>query len=380
MKIRRIQIRHFRNLDSIELFPSTGLSWFFGPNGQGKTNLLEALYVALRGRSFRPYSSKSDWSPLPANGARPEIRMEILDERGFTTECSFGMATSGSWEATVNGKRISIGRVRSLIPIVAFSPDDHALIRWEPEVRRNFLDDMMSDVGPGYAEAHHRYQEALKSRNRLLKSFEGKLAATVQDELIAWSETLANCGLELSKMRREMWPSFERNFLSIVEKLFEGTGSRLELSFAQDYEGPLSGESCLEHMLTGLQKDLDTGWTHRGPHRDDFHVILNGADSRSTASQGQSRLIALALKWAHGSWVYEERDELPVFLVDDFSSEFDAQRREALLSFLRSTKGQVFVTGTDRSLVDSGTFCDYNLYSVRRGVVEPAKTHGEMNV
>lgn len=378
MKIQRAQIRHFRNLVDVELHPHVETNWFLGQNGQGKTNILESLYVGCRGRSFRPYSSKNDWLPQKVAG-QPHLFMEIVDSRKFSIEVTFALNEGGSWESGLNGKRIPIAKTRSLIPIVAFSPDDHALIRWEPEIRRHFLDDMMSDVGPGYIEALNRYQEALKSRNKVLKNLDFTQQG-MNAELMAWSETLTDCAIELCQMRREMWPSFVKYFLEVSRELFLGSGIQIDLKMMEDYSGPLKSEDFLEFLLKDLAKDQVTKWTHRGPHRDDFQVLLNGADSKSVASQGQARMIALALKWAHGQWVMEERGELPIFLVDDFSSEFDAERRQSLLSFLKGTKGQVFLTGTERSLVDSGAFSDYNLYTVCRGAVQAERPFGELNV
>lgn len=382
MRIDRLRVRSFRNIREAEIAPSRGLNWVFGENGQGKTNLLESLFVSLRGRSFRPYSSRVDWLPKETSGLPPLIQTDVSDERGYRFEARYAF-NGRQWESHLGEKRAPVSKVRSLVPVVAFSPDDHALVRWEPDLRRDFLDEMFTDVCPGYAESTERFQIALKSRNRVLKAAGRETWSIVtRAEIEAWSETLAACAAEIWSFRRELWPVFERHFLEVAENLFS---AKLELRYLPDFGGDVSHANCLSHILASADVDRETGWTHRGPHRDDFSVLIDGIEGRTGASQGQSRLIALTLKWTHARWVHRERDEVPIFLVDDFSSELDATRRLALLNFLASTKGQVFISGTEPSLIDSANFSDYNFYTVWRGVVSshgprPASGLGAMNV
>src|SRR5690606_23056413 len=118
-----------------------------------------------------------------------------------------------------------------------------------------------------------------------------------------------------------------------------------------------------------FQKDLATGWTHRGPHRDDFSIQWNGLDSRSKSSQGQARLLALSLRWTHALWVSQERRELPLFLIDDFSNELDILRRKKLLELLGQISGQILITGTDPNSAEVAFFSEFRNFNVNKGEV-----------
>ncbi|MBS1986171.1 MAG: DNA replication and repair protein RecF [Bdellovibrionales bacterium] len=368
MRVSELRIRGFRNLSQVELKPVAGLNWIVGPNGQGKTNILEALYVTLKGQSFRPYSQRKDWlarsAGAPTTGSSG-VHVHVREERGFENICEMRLTERGSWSFFLNEKRAPSAQLRTLVPIVVFSPDDHALVRKEPETRRAFLDDMLTDVCPGYVESLLRYNLALKSRNKLLRDEEAWKRASYRQEIETWTQALTLAGLDLLTLRREMWPAFSRHFDEIVRGLF--TDYRPEVRYGQDFEGELNQIKLYSYIMDSWETDRATGWTHRGPHRDDLLLSIGGLESRAHASQGQSRMIALALKWSHAEWVQAVRNEIPIFLVDDFSSEFDAQRRSRLLSFLGDKKGQVFVTGTELSMVDSRAFSDYNLYTVLKG-------------
>lgn len=372
MKVRALEIRSFRNLAHVSLLPSAGLNGFWGPNAQGKTNVLEALFAATRGKSFRPYSSKSDWIPRLRSQAQlpPEVKISLEDRRGYTTELLLNLGANDKWELFLNGKRTFPSLVRSKVAVVVFSPDDHGLVREGPEYRRDFMDELFTDVCPGYAEVLARFEKALKSRNLLLRR-----EAIPDAELRTWSQLLAEAAAQLGALRNEIWPEFRLNFLRIAGELFAGFSGALEIRLEADIarEDGRVPESTdyLDAFRHCFEKDKATGWTHRGPQRDDFTVLLDGADARTTFSQGQARLLALSLKWTHAQWVSSQRAEPPLFLLDDFSSELDAQRRELLLQQIRGLSGQIFVTGTDSTLVDSSGISEYTFWDVSQGILTP---------
>jgi DNA replication and repair protein RecF len=375
VKVTLLTVQGFRNLQPLRFEPSPGINGFFGANGQGKTNILESLYATLKGKSFRPYAGRADW--LPALGPKEcQVNVEVEDDRGYSSHArmTYSQSGRGQWDFLFNGKKVSPARIQERIPVVVFSPDDHALVRLEPEVRRSFLDDMLCDVGPGYAETLTRFETALRSRNRILKQLRDEGSSTGSPELGAWSEAVCQSALDIWQARWELWPNFARHFDAIVHNLDWDETFAPTLRFEPDLSEAPTLEKCRQHILRDVRTDIALGWTRRGPHRDDFRVLLKDVEARAGASQGQSRLIALALKWAHAEWVREGRGELPIFLVDDFSSEFDASRRARLLQFLKDVRGQVFLTGTEASLVDSEAFWDYNLQFVARGVTGPS-TH-----
>lgn len=375
MKVRLLEIRSFRNLSNVIVRPNAGLNGFWGPNAQGKTNILEALFAATRGKSFRPYSSKIDWIPRKApenaqESPRTDIKVVLEDGRGFSTDLALSLLPNGKWDFSLNGKRTLPVTVRSKVAVVVFSPDDHSLVREGPEYRRDFMDELFTDVCPGYAEVHTRFEKALRSRNSILRR-----EIIPKDELRTWTQLLAESATQLGQLRRDIWPEFREIFLSIAGDLFCGFSGKLEIQQVADVpqagDQPLTPEDYLEAFRLSSEKDRATGWTHRGPQRDDFSVLLDGGAARTTFSQGQARLLALSLKWTHAEWVRAQRGDPPVFLLDDFSSELDARRRELLLQQIQDLSGQIFVTGTDPSLVDSLGISEYTFWDVFQGVLTP---------
>ena len=376
MKLKRLEIENFRNIRRAKLYPSSGLNGFWGANGQGKTNLLEALYACLRGKSFRPYASRADWIPKFPDGST-RVLAEFEDERGFQAECLMFQNAQKKWDFLINGKKARPSHLRERFSIVAFSPDDHELIRGGPEIRRSFLDDVFMDICPGYTEVLERFEKALKQRNHVLRSMAAQTESEFRKwnlELDTWTRTLAEQGFELLQLRRELWPTFEEKFLKVIHELFFGHSLEIEVKYLFDIgikQKVNLNNDLYQAIKTDFHKDLATAWTHRGPQRDDFEILINQSPTRMAASQGQARLLALALKWMHAEWVRNVRGALPLFLIDDFSSELDAGRRKQLLSLITNISGQHFVSGTERSVVDSAPNYEYTHYFVHEGFFEP---------
>lgn len=199
------------------------------------------------------------------------------------------------------------------------------------------------------------------------------------EELRTWTQVLAIAAEEIMSLRREVWPEYRRHFLDITKSLFEEALSDLDISYEHDSKEKLNKFDKLEyyHLIQdSLATDLATGWTHRGPHRDDFSMWLGGLDARSKASQGQARLLALALRWTHAVWAERQRGEIPLFLIDDFSNELDGLRRKKLLDLLGTNSGQILMTGTDAKSVDSSSLSAYRKYEVEDGKIREVTLNG----
>lgn len=372
MKITHFEIRNFRNIESVKIAPSSGLTAFWGSNGQGKTNLIEALHACLRGKSFRNYATREDWIPEAAPGGPTAVQIFLEDSKSYPQDCELRRnPVDKKWTFLLNGKKTRARSIAEKVPVVVFSPDDHAMIRSGPEVRRHYVDNLWTDICPGYVEALDRYEKSLKSRNELLKNPE---IHRIREELHVWTELVAASAVDVAQLRRDLWPRFQERFLRISRELFADAEKPQSLTLEENVpaQGELTKELYLAAHREGFDRDLATGWTHRGPHRDDFSILMErGGESRTRASQGQARLYALALRWTHAEWVKDERGEPPLFFIDDFSSELDSQRRETLLTLIHRQSGQLIMTGTERSLVDSGTFSDYTHYHVKTGHFDP---------
>jgi DNA replication and repair protein RecF len=377
VRISEVQIEYFRNIQSVSFVPNSAVNFFIGANGQGKTSLLEAIYACLKGDSFRPYSKRLDWkSRLSGTPVTSQVRLKVRDEREADWDVGL-QSTEKSWMSFFNQKRISRDLLTAKHPVVCFSPDDHSIIRGDPDLRRSFLDSVLIDVCPGYSELLGRYQNCLKQRNKLLRDLKNSpdKNTLLRDQLSIWTENLAlNC-IDLVKLKFELWPIYEKYFFSVSKKIFSSIEQEsLSLKFMPHLvadENELSLEFVRRQLNASLEADLATGWTHRGPHRDDFEIFFNYQPSRTCASQGQARLLALTLKWAHSAWIEEQRSEKPIFLVDDFSSELDARRRSKLLELFQQDKWQIFITSTDHAWVDSLAFSDYTIFEVFEGGISP---------
>jgi len=380
VKITRVQIRSFRNIKESSYIPNDELNGFWGENGQGKTNYLEALYASFRLKSFRPYCSKSDW--FPSNDEQIEnskIQIDLIDSRGLEIQLLLISDEQKRWKLFYNGKKASIARIRELIPIIVFSPDDHSLIRGGPEGRREFIDELFTDVAPGYGEVLSRYQRTIKQRNELLKRLRRE-EIYESDELINWTRVCAREGAELCRLREELWPEFKQSFLKISHEILGERLKDIHISFHNDvFEkmGAHNESMIFSALMDEKMKDIATGWTHRGPHRDDFLIsIAEDSLAKTHASQSQARLLALALKWTHAEFLRRQRDEPGIFLIDDLSSELDAVHRDQLFSRIIKHSGQLFLSGTEHSLVDLKDFSDYTYWEVQKGRIQQLK-HGK---
>lgn len=369
MRLKQLAILNFRNIEKIFL-NFDGKSFFFlGNNAEGKTNIIEAIYTAFRGKSFRSFSHKNDWVRSGSN--ETHIQLQIENSMGFVTQVTLANRNSGRWESRLDDKKIAPKLLRERIPVVVFSPEDHAIIRSGPEARREYMDDVFSDICPGYLELQEKFEGALKQRNELLKKLQNKQNIG-KAEWDAWDEVFIEKALAFWTLRFELWPEFSRRVDALNSGLFEKWNDKIHANFCLDKERfskVPSKEEFKKILGVSYEADIATGWTHHGPHRDDVQFFIGKLDSRANASQGQARMLAFALKWLQAQWIFDEQREAPIFLVDDFSSEFDATNRMQLMRLVNSLGSQVFLTGTQASLVDSEAKIEYTQYTVLKGAI-----------
>ena len=374
MRLERVRLKNFRNIEATDYQCSTFLNGVWGRNGQGKTNFLESIYMSIKGKSFRPYCDKKEAlqveslnfgkkSFLPMN-----VSLELVDSKTFPITVEMMSTSHGKFSFALNGKKTRSSIIQYRIPVVSFSPDDQALIRGGPELRRDFINDVFTEIVPGYSEVLSRFETSLKNRNRCLKMLKEQSHQNLQTELKTWTKVFATEAWELAKIRSEIWPDFCRVFLEVAGELLKAnTQDSVEMSWKSFPREIQNVDELEKYILEAYPQDQATGWTHRGPQREDFLITLGGREAKSSASQAQARLLALSLKWAHSDWIESERQENAIFLVDDFSSELDPHSRSALNARISRDNAQVFFTGTDHSMVDSGAFSDYKYSEVEMG-------------
>jgi DNA replication and repair protein RecF len=334
----------FRNLAHVAIDPHPRFNILEGENGQGKTNVLEAIYLLGALRSFRETKTKG----LIQWGADAAIVRGRVSRRGVERELGVELSQRGR-RAMTDGKVVSrLASYFGHLHLVVFGPEDLALSKGGPSGRRRFLDRAIFQVVPAYFDEMRDYQRALKHRNELLRRSSGPVDPAVME---SFDEEVVRRGARIFHRRRVFLDSFG----PVVEGVFdELTGGRHTLGVR--YDG-LTTSAVTEEGIRDDYRDLVASsfavdsrrrYTTRGPHVDDLVFDLDGHLARSHASQGQHRVVALALKIAELRLAERSLDAPPVLLLDDVSSELDQARNEQLMSSLDAGKGQVFVTTTDR--------------------------------
>jgi DNA replication and repair protein RecF len=336
VRLLLLALRNYRNYPRLELRPGPGLNVFLGPNGQGKTNLLEAVAILALSASPRTRRDSELIGPLAAE-ARVEAQVETRRGRAeIGIAISRGESERSRRSIEVNG----VGKRAVDLPgnfrVTLFWPDDLGLIKAGPENRRRLLNQALVQVETGYARALSRYARVLEQRNSLLKQI--ALGAQPASELDVWDGELAKLGEEISRARAaavaEMAAQAAQNHARIAPD------ESLELR----YLGP--PPDLFEAVQKSRSEDLRRGATSVGPHRDDVEVLLGGRDARAFASQGQQRSAVVSIKLAEADLIAARTGEQPVLLLDDVLSELDAARRLALLERVGEQE-QVVVTSVE---------------------------------
>ena len=379
MRLHRASIRTFRNIASAELRFSPQFTGLLGPNGQGKTNTIEALYLLA---GLRPLRSVVRRALIQAGEAESEIQVEVEHAKtGLRHELGLTLR-GGSRTLTKDGKKCDAGQFLGHVVAVAFTPDDLQLAKGGPDGRRRFLDRALLNVRPAYLRAALRYQKAIKDRNRLL------IEEAPDETLDAFDVVLAREGATITCARdayaQELTPRVQARFADIAKPAPE-----LRLTYTSQLLAPRPEESSavdvdaiasvFESQLRQRRpRDRKRKTTSVGPHLDDLVVTLDGAPAKDRASQGQHRALVLALKLAEISHLAEQLGEPPILLLDDMSSELDEGRSRQLFEAIRKLEGQVVLTSTestDTVLNRLGDAADVQLYRVDGGrllsVTEP---------
>jgi DNA replication and repair protein RecF len=348
VRLLSLSCESFRNLSRIVLAPSPSATIAVGENGQGKTNLLEALYYLATLRPLRANTLK-ELVQFGAVRARVEGRWLLGGaERVISVEISHGTRT-----AFVDGKKAaSLDAYFGGVSVVAFTPDDLSIVKGGPDGRRSFLDRSVFNRYPAYLSESRDYARALKARNRLLKEH---APAT---QLGAWDETLARLGARLWTRRRsllaEVAPlaalAFEKIARIEAKASFRYEPSLDEVDFDATSEAGFQ-DTLAQALKSRLPRDLERGHTSVGPHVDDVAISLGEHAARQFASQGQSRALVLAWKIAEIENLKAANGFLPLLLLDDVSSELDPERNAYLMRYLAESGAQTLLTTTDAQLV-----------------------------
>ena len=349
MQITELTLRSYRSYETLHLAFDPGVQIFLGANAQGKTNIIEALYYAAFGRSHRT-SSDAELIRVGEDGAHIALSFRRHDVPGAL---SFTFARGARRRIEYAGESLRQRDLVGILPMVLFSPEDLFLVKGAPALRRRYLDAELSQASPAYYGELLRYTRILKQRNAVLKDIRERLAAP--DDLLPWDAQLAKSAAYIVTRRTSAVAQLGALSARVQSVLAAGE----ELTLVYDIAGaaPESGtkDDMTERLYLwynkmlreGRARDIARAATGVGPHLDDLVLRVGGMNLRSFGSQGQQRTGALALKLAELFYLQENVGEAPILLLDDVMSELDADRRCALLDFIRHENIQTFITATD---------------------------------
>lgn len=336
MHINKLTLTGYRNLADLTLIPDRGVNVIYGENAQGKTNLLESIWLFSGLKSFR---GAKDTELV---GFGKEFARTQLDFFASDREQKAVMTVTNTRKAILNGVSLSspaklIGKVSCAV----FFPSFLSLVQAGPAERRRFLDTALCQYRPNYANALSQYNRALKQRNSLLADVNGH--PELLDMLDIWDTHLCNAGEEILKARKE----YLSLLLPAAASVYDGLSqSRELLSLEYFRKDDSDGDLPLAELLKNHRReDLFNRTTSVGPHRDDIGIFIDGNSARTYGSQGQQRSCAIALKLAEAQILKEKTNEQPVILLDDVMSELDAGRQDYILNHLDDR--QVFITCCD---------------------------------
>ena len=363
MIVKGIELKNFRNYADLNIEFHEKVNVFTGKNAQGKTNLLESIYISSFGKSFR---QGNDNEMIQFGEKFCKVKIDAV-RGGMETSVEIAI---GENEKGIKADGVKIKKISELLEkilIVVFSPDDLVIVKGEPEKRRRFIDRELSQIRPSYYSDLYSYKRALLQRNALLKD---KSAGDEAFEI--WDGKLTEFGERVILKRNEFIKKLNKISGEIHKDITNGKES---LEVIYDSTIPISEnlkEIFLFKLKEGLKNDIFRGSTEAGPHRDDLKLRIDGADIRKYGSQGQQRTAALSLKLAELKLIREETGEDAVLLLDDVLSELDSERQNFLIRSFGNI--QLFITAAELNDSMIKKLPEGYLFNIMNGVAEKART------
>lgn len=348
MWIKKIKIKNFRNYKEEEINLEKNINIFYGENAQGKTNIIEAIFLCSLGKSFR---AKKDIEMIKLNeeNAIVEIEYEKSDRDG-----KIKIELGNKKNIYLNGIKIKkLSELLGNLNIVIFTPDDINILKGGPQNRRRFLDIMISQLRPNYMHILNLYLKTIEQRNKYLR----QIKEEHKDEklLEIWDEKLAEYAIKICEYREEFINKIIEK-IKIIHKNITNEKEEIELEYITECKDK---ENYLKLLKERRKLDIIKGFTTKGIHRDDFMIYINKKEINIYGSQGQNRTAMLSLKLAELQVIYDEIGEYPILLLDDFMSELDKNRRKNFLENIEDT--QVIITGTEKLDIENLKYLEYNV-------------------
>jgi len=366
--VKRLSLVNFRNYKKLQIDFNRKYNIIYGKNAQGKTNILEAIFLCSTGRSHR---TKKDAELIKFNEDAYYIKINVCRESA-DSEIEF-------YYSKIEGKKVKINNIpikknielMGKLNTVMFSPEDLSIVKGSPSERRRFIDIAISQIKPSYFYNLQRYKKILTERNCLLKDLtkNSKLKSTLE----IWNESLADAGAKIINERK--------SFINVLNEIVKGKHKDLTASneiINIQYQPSIRVENSwkvkeikdvfLKRLEENFEKEIKTSSTLIGPQRDDLIISINGNDVKIFGSQGQQRTVVLSLKLSEVEIVKVLTGELPVLLLDDVFSELDEKRQKYLINNIDGT--QVFITTTEKELVNLyRNKSEISLYEIENGKI-----------
>ena len=386
MHVRKLSLMNYRNYQRCLLDLEPGPTIFHGDNGQGKTNLLEAVYLLATTKSFRTTADRElmSWRAIQDRllfsriegwvGRRAgDLHVEMLLKGDPNGSAGLDDAPAITKGIKLNGLPARAAQIVGELNAVIFSPEDLELVHGAPSGRRRYLDITRSQIDRSYLRALQRYQRVLSQRNNLLRQVRDRRQE--RSSLAIWNDELINLGSSIVRQRRKLITDLNRTMADLYRRLTR-TERLVELRYrasSQPDLGDVSEEEARAAFRSRLeqyqQRELDQGVSLVGPHRDDFAFVVDGVDMGSFGSRGEQRLVAVALKLGEAEVFREMLDDTPVLLLDDILSELDPTRRQFVQEQIQG-EFQTLITVADLSTCDDLLLAGARQLRVARGTIE----------
>ena len=355
MIIKEIYLKNFRNYRELSLKFNEKLNVIYGENAQGKTNLLEAIYLSSIGKSFKPVTEKE---MILFGEKHLDVRVDYFSG-GRDMYNTIRLFTEKKKAVTVNG--VGLTKMSELVgnlTVVIFTPGELSLIKDGPGLRRRFIDMLICQVRPRYMSVLSGYNKLIEQKNRLLKEIKQK--PSLAETLDVWDEQLSDYGAEIILNRKFFLDKIMENALKYhleISKNKEEISAKIKSSahISDTCDKAIVKEELLKAFRENREREMFLASSIAGPHRDDIEFYINGESAKVYGSQGQQRTFVLSLKLAQKDLFTEETGEQPVLLLDDITGELDISRRKYLFSKIKGSQVFITCTDTDRAPEDENT-------------------------
>ena len=353
MYIEKIKLNNFRNYEQLELDLNKDINIIYGNNAQGKTNILEAIFLSSFGKSFRTNKEK-EMIRFNEQSCLVEIFYQKKDRDGKVK-----IEIGNKKQISLNGIKLKkLSELLGNINIVIFTPDDINILKDGPASRRRFLDMMIGQLRPNYVYNLNMYLKTIEQRNNYLRQIREENKP--EEMLEIWDENLAEYGEKIYIYRNEFIKKI-LNKINNIHKNITDAKEEIRIEYLSNCDNK---ENYLKLLKERRKLDIIKGYTTKGIHRDDFVIYINDKEVSTYGSQGQNRTAVLSLKLSELQVVYDEIGEYPILLLDDFMSELDEVRRKNFLNNIKNT--QVILTGTDKIELSD---VEYSIFNIKEGKI-----------